>query len=94
MGYGTKMCTGCNWRNLTKYQECKGCNSDISGVQASRPEVLVFYDVERVSGKEESLPFSIVLVAMKSVSGEVVKKKERSRVTWLHVPIQMGRAVG
>ena len=55
-GFGTKMCTGCNWRNLTKYQKCKGCNEDISGVEAKE---------ETLIGTEEYQPFSMGLVAMK-----------------------------
>ena len=36
----------------------------------------MFYDVERVNGGEKSQPFSVGLVAMKSGSGKVLKKKE------------------
>ena len=44
MGFVTKMCNGCNWRNFTKCQKCKGCNEDISGIEAGE-ETLVFYDL-------------------------------------------------
>ena len=36
----------------------------------------MFYDIERVNGREKSQPFSIGLVAMKSDGGEVLKKKD------------------
>ena len=60
-GYETKLCTVCNWKNFTKYENCRKCNKDISGVEAGQ-EILVFYDVERVSGKEKPQPFSIGMV--------------------------------
>ena len=33
-GFGTKLCPRCKCRNFTKYQNCKGCKWDISGVVA------------------------------------------------------------
>ena len=60
---------------MTKYQYCKRCKKDISGVEAGE-QIMVFYDIKRVNGGEKSQPFSIGLVGMKSDSGEVLKKKE------------------
>ena len=74
-GYWTKLCTDCYRKNMPKYQYCLKCKKDLSGVEAGQ-EILVFYDIERVNGGEKSQPFSIGLVAMKSDSGEVLKRKE------------------
>ena len=77
LGYGTKLCPECKCRNFKKYQNCKGCKGDISGVVA-KEECWVFYDVERVNGNLLSQPFSIGLVAMKSDSGRCWIRKKSS----------------
>ena len=64
-GFGKKLCPGGKWKNFAKYQTCRKCKSDISGVEA-KEEVLVFFHLERFNGNEKSQPFSIGLVAMKS----------------------------
>ena len=77
----TKMCPVCKYKNfprdkgMVSYTNCNRCGEDIREVK-EQEEKLIFIDIERVTGRLESHPLSVGLVAIGGDRGDVLEKKE------------------